>query len=107
MDIWLKLVTAEAVNPEIYLPIPINVSIPTGATYGFYITNDFGGGTSYPDCGSAGETFGSDVNIAITGGVGKSYPFDLTFNFRCFNGTVHYNADYFPPDPYASFGFLK
>ncbi len=75
------------------LPIPVNVTIPEGETYGFYITNDFGGGTSYTDIGSATNSLATNADMTITGGVGKSYPFGLTFNYRGFNGTVHYGTN--------------
>lgn len=102
-------ITSAGNNIPTYLPIPVNVSIPTGETYAFYITNDFGGGTSYRDCNSASDALATDTNISITGGVGKSYPFGLTFSYRCFNGTVHYDADCTPPDPCASAtsGFVR
>lgn len=83
--------TSAGNNLPTTIPIPIMVSIPAGQTYGFYVTNDFGAGTSYTDGTSATNVLGSDANISIIGGVGKSYPFGLTFNFREFNGTVNYN----------------
>lgn len=82
--------TSAGNNLPTTIPIPIMVTIPAGATYSFYITNDFGAGTSYTD-GVAGNTvLGSDANLSITGGIGKSYPFGLTFTYREFNGTVNY-----------------
>lgn len=72
------------------LPIPINVTINAGQTYGFYVTNDFGGGMSYTSGVAANTVLASDANFTLSGGVGKSYPFGLTFSFREFNGTVNY-----------------
>lgn len=75
-------------------PIPVNfsVTIPAGQTYSFYVTNDFGAGLSYTDGTAVGNFLASDANIRINEGVGKSYPFGLTFNVRNFNGTIHYTA---------------
>ncbi|XOV69100.1 MAG: T9SS type A sorting domain-containing protein [Fluviicola sp.] len=83
--------TSAGNNVATNIPIPVNVYIPAGQTYGFYVTNDFGAGTSYTDGTSATNNLGSDANITVYGGVGKSYPFGLTFSYREFNGTVHYN----------------
>lgn len=74
------------------LPIPVNVVIPAGQTYGFYITNTFGGGTSYTDGTLPNESLASNADITITGGVGKFYPFGPTISYRSFNGTVHYTT---------------
>ena len=83
--------TSAGNNVGTNIPIPVLVPIPAGQTYAFYITNDFGGGTSYTDGTAAGVVLGSDANISVLGGIGKSYPFGLTFNYREFNGTVHYS----------------
>jgi hypothetical protein len=82
--------TSAGSNVPTNIPIPVNVFIPAGQTYGFYVTNTFGGGTSYTDGTGANVLLGSDASISINGGVGKSYPFGLTFSFREFNGAVHY-----------------
>lgn len=94
---WTLLGTATGVtsagnNVGTLLPIPINVTIPAGQTYAFYVTNDFGGGTSYTDGNTVGNVWASDANLRINEGVGKSYPFGLTFNVRNFNGNIHYTG---------------
>ncbi len=76
---------------QIAIPIPINVTIPAGQSYGFYITNTSGGGTNYTQDTGDYELLGSDANLAIRGGVGKSYPFSLTFPGRWTNVIVHYS----------------
>ena len=75
------------------LPITVNVSIPTGQTYAFYVTNSNGaGGTSYTDGTSVGKFLASDANLTVYEGVGKSYPFGiLTINVRNFNGHIFYD----------------
>src|SRR5690606_29457745 len=55
---WTLLGTTSALtsagnNIPTPIPIPINVVIPAGQTYGFYVTNTFGGGTAYTVGGSA------------------------------------------------------
>ncbi len=72
------------------IPITVNVTIPAGQTYGFYITNDFGAGTSYTDGVAANTLLASDANLSLRGGIGKSYPFGLTFNYREINAHAHY-----------------
>lgn len=84
-------ITSAGNNIPTALPIPINVTIPAGATYAFYITNDFGGGTSYTDGTAVGNFLAADANITVFEGVGKSYPFGLTFNVRNFNGHIFYD----------------
>lgn len=73
------------------IPIPVGVTIPAGQTYAFYITNTSGGGTSYTDGAAVGNLLSSDANISVYEGVGKSYPFGLTFTVRNFNGTIYYD----------------
>lgn len=82
-------ITSAGNNLPTPLPIPLNLAILAGQTYGIYVTNDFGAGTSYTDSPTAGN-MGTDANISVFGGVGKSYPFGLTFSFRWFNGTINY-----------------
>ncbi|MEM7035644.1 MAG: T9SS type A sorting domain-containing protein [Bacteroidota bacterium] len=83
--------TSAGNNMATALPIPVNVTIPAGMTYSFYITNDFGGGTSYTDGTAVGNFLAADANLTVFEGVGKSYPFGLTFNVRNFNGHIFYD----------------
>lgn len=85
-------VTSAGNNLPTALPIPVGVTIPAGQTYSFYITNDFGAGVSYTDGTAVGNFLASDANLTIYEGVGKSYPFGLTFNVRNFNGDIYYTA---------------
>lgn len=84
--------TSAGNNVPTLIPITFSVTIPAGQTYSFYVTNDFGAGTSYTDGTAVGNFLASNADMTIYEGVGKSYPFGLTFNVRNFNGTVHYNA---------------
>lgn len=95
--------TSAGINVPTPIPIPVNVTIPAGQTYGFYITNDIGGGTRYTDGVGNSTLLASDANLSLTGGVGKSYPFGLTFNYRDFNGAVHYTLGIPLPVELSSF----
>lgn len=74
------------------MDIPINLVIPAGQTYSFYITATSNANTTgirYTN--NAGyTTIASDANISIAGGIGKAYPFGSNYANRSFNGTVHY-----------------
>lgn len=77
-------------NVATSIPVSVNVVIPTGQTYAFYITGTSSGGVNYTSSVIPGVTLASDLNMLITGGVGKSYPFGSTFSYRLFSGTLHY-----------------
>ncbi len=83
---------ATANNVPTAIPIPINVVIPAGQTYAFYVTNTASGGINYTSSAVTNVTLVSDANITMVGGVGKSYPFGSTYSYRLFNGTVHYTV---------------
>ena len=72
------------------IPIPLNITIPAGATYGFYITNTASGGLNYTSSAVTNVTLASNSDLTLTGGVGKSYPFGSTYSYRLINCTVHY-----------------
>jgi len=71
--------------------VPVNVSIPQGQTYAFYVTTQ-GTSNRYINGTSVGNVFASDQNIQVLEGVGKSYPFASTFTTRNYSGTVHYEV---------------
>ncbi|MBK8465801.1 MAG: hypothetical protein IPL32_08220 [Chloracidobacterium sp.] len=83
------------------IPIPLNVTIPAGQTYAFYITyTEAAGSMSYTPGTSVGTVFASDANIRIKEGTGKAYPFGTSFTPRAFNGKVHYTvSSCTPPTP--------
>lgn len=84
-------VTSTGTNNPTPLNIPLNLVIPAGQTYGFYITNNDNGssaGVRYTNGTSA--SLASNANVSIEGGVGKAYPFAADYNNRRFNGTLHY-----------------
>lgn len=75
------------------IPILVNVTIPAGQTYGFYVTNTEGGGVNYTNGGAIGDVLASDTNLSLRQGVGKRYPFGSTFDPRKFNGSVCYELN--------------
>ena len=83
---------AAANNVPTAIPIPINVVIPAGQTYAFYVTNTASGGLNYISSAVTNVTLASDANLTMIGGVGKAYPFSSTYSYRLFNGTVHYGV---------------
>jgi hypothetical protein len=85
-------ITCAGFNLPTPMDIPINIVIPAGQTYGFYITGDnVGQSTGIRYTNNAGYTIvASDANINISGGIGKAYPFLTNYNNRSFNGSVHY-----------------
>ncbi len=72
--------------------IPINIVIPAGQTYAFYITNNSTASTAgirYTN--NAGYTnIATNADLTIAGGIGKAYPFGTNYANRSFNGTVRY-----------------
>ncbi len=82
--------TSAGLDVPTTIPIPVNVSIGPGQTFGFYITNTYNGGLNYTIGTAPNTVVASDANITVKSGVGKGYPFALNYNYRSFNGTVHY-----------------
>lgn len=77
------------------LPIAVNVFIPLGETYSFYVTRTDGSLVEYTNGTSEGAVFASDGNVGLLEGVGIAYPFDTSlgiFSPRVFNGTVQYGC---------------
>ncbi|ARN77535.1 hypothetical protein BST97_05785 [Nonlabens spongiae] len=86
-------VTSLGTNMLTPLPIDIDLNFNAGQTVGFYITNTIGGGIQYKEGPSSGSTeIASDFNLVVTGGVGKAYPFGLTYPNRHFVGTINYGG---------------
>ncbi len=83
-------VTSLGNNVPTPLPFTFSVTIPANTRYSFYITNSFGGGLLYTDGTAVGNTLASNSDATIYEGVGKSYPFGLTFTVRNVNATMHY-----------------
>ncbi|MFN4247234.1 MAG: beta strand repeat-containing protein, partial [Flavipsychrobacter sp.] len=74
------------------LGINMSLSLNSGQTYAFYITNTNSGGLNYTSSGTGGNVLASNSDITMYVGVGKAYPFSSTFSFRAFNGILHYQT---------------
>lgn len=77
------------------IPIDVDVAIPAGATYAFYISNLNGTdpNINYTDGTTLGATLASDANLQVLEGSGVFEQFGTTFfSPRQFNGTVRYSA---------------
>ena len=73
--------------------VPISVTIPSGATYGFYVGLTSGSVQYTNGTGTAGvSTWFSNNTLTVTEGLGGGYP-NPTFSPRCWNGTVHYSVN--------------
>lgn len=78
------------------VPIEVNVTIPAGQTYAFYVTSAVTGGTAlnYSNGNAVGNVYSSDANITFLEGGGMEYPFTqgtgAVFQPRVWNGMIHY-----------------
>ncbi|WP_036692875.1 hypothetical protein, partial [Pedobacter glucosidilyticus] len=83
--------TSLGINNPTPLPLSLSISIPANTTFGFYITEinaASSAGVRYTN--GTFTTIASNSDIAIEGGVGKSYPFGQNYNSRRVNCTPHY-----------------
>jgi hypothetical protein len=72
----------------------LEIAIPAGATYGFFLTNTIAtASNSYHDGEAVGNVSVSDANVAILEGAGKGYPFDSgsPFTPRVWEGRMTYH----------------
>ena len=73
--------------------VPVAVTIPAGATYGFYVGVTSGSVQYTNGTGTAGvSTWFSNNDMTVTEGLGGSYP-SPTFSPRCWNGTIYYSSN--------------
>ena len=84
-------VTSTGTDIPTNIPLAINISIPAGQTYAFYVHAD--NGNRYTNGNSSGSVYASDANIQILEGCGKGNPLFTggTYSPRVFNGIVHYS----------------
>src|SRR5436853_5103671 len=85
-------VVAQPFGTPTPLPIAINITIPAGQTYGWYVTStDVLVAQNYTNGTAQGNVFASDANIQFLEGVGLEYPFSgAPFTPRVWNGWIHY-----------------
>jgi hypothetical protein len=98
-------VTAQPFGTATPIPVAVNVVIPAGQTYSFYVTStNTAVSLNYTDGSSEGSPFTSDANIIFRQGVGMEYPFTNgggIFRPRVWNGVIHYTT----PNP-ATYTYL-
>lgn len=94
---WTLVGSSESIlsiglNSATAMDIPVNLFIPEGQTYGFYITaTNPVLSTGLLTTSNAGySTISSNPDLTISGGIGITYPFNTISPNRSFNGTAHY-----------------
>ena len=86
-------VNGAGLNVPTSIPIVLNVPIPSGQTYAFYITDT---GTAanldYTNGTAVGTIAATDGSITVYEGTGKDYPFAANYAPRIPNTTVYYDC---------------
>lgn len=77
------------------VPVNVNLTIPAGQTYAFYITsNSTLTSLNYSNGTAVGNVYSSDANITFLEGGGLDYPFTqntgAVYQPRVWNGNIHY-----------------
>jgi hypothetical protein len=82
-----------SVNPDYTnIPVPVNVTIPAGATYSFHISVT-GTGIGYTNgTGGLGSVFASNASFEFLEGHGGAGLFNCTYQPRVWNGLIRYEA---------------
>lgn len=75
--------------------VPVNVTIPAGQTYAFYVTSNTSAvSLNYSNGTAVGNVYSSDANITFLEGGGLEYPFTqntgAVYQPRVWNGRIHY-----------------
>jgi PKD repeat protein len=86
------IVTANGQGAVTPCPIPVNITIPAGQTYGWYLTSTSPTiSVNYTNGTAVGNIYAQNADLQILEGVGKDWPFGATFTPRVWNGTVYYS----------------
>ena len=88
---WKPLGSLTVTGAGVGNPTPVNIgvlTIPSGETYGIYITRTDGGSLTYTD----GANTYSNSAITIDTGTGNAFPFGDVFTPRTWNGTIYYET---------------
>lgn len=111
---WTSIGTAGSIlsiglNSETPLSIPVNVIIPAGETYGFYITatNPILSTGLLTTTNAGYATISSNSEMTISGGIGITYPFNTVTPNRSFNGTARYSIGTPTPVEFIDFTATK
>lgn len=74
------------------LPIPVNITIPAGQAYSFYIQETGSGTHRYFTGVGLGNVYNSNADFEFIEGHGGSAPFNCTLSPRVFSGNIHYKT---------------
>jgi hypothetical protein len=74
------------------IPIVLDVTIPAGETYSFYVTMTGGRNVNSTNGTLVGAIFADDDNIQFRQGTGNSALFGNVVSPRIFNGVIHYST---------------
>lgn len=91
------------------LSIPVDVVIPSGETFGFYITasNPVLSTGVLTTSNSGYSAISSNADMTIMGGIGIAYPFNTVTANRSLNGTVHFTLGDVLPVEFTDFSAIK
>jgi hypothetical protein len=89
-------VTPNAPNTLTVIPVNVNIVIPAGQTYAFYLTNTSAATNNnrYHNGTATGAVLATNSDLTVYEGTGGAYPFGTFFNARPWEGIVHYD---YPP----------
>lgn len=95
---WTLIGSAPVVYTGGFVPVAVdvNITIPAGETYAFYVTSSVQGGVAlnYSNGTNVGNVYSSDANITFLEGGGMEYPFTAgtgaVYQPRVWNGMIHY-----------------
>jgi len=92
-------VTPNAPNTMTTIPVNVDITIPGGQTYAFYLTNTSASTNNnrYHNGTATGNVLSTNADLTIFEGTGGAYPFGTFFNARPWEGIVHYD---YPPVTY-------
>ncbi|MBA3680191.1 MAG: T9SS type A sorting domain-containing protein [Bacteroidetes bacterium] len=76
------------------VPIAVNVTIPAGQTYAFYVTStNTAVSLNYTNGTTVGNVYSADANLQFIEGIGIEYPFSGSpFSPRVWNGKINYST---------------
>jgi len=77
------------------VPVNVNVTIPAGQTYAFYVTSNTSAvSLNYSNGTNVGNVYSADANLTFLEGGGMEYPFTqntgAVYQPRVWNGNIHY-----------------
>ena len=92
-------------NVETPLTIPVNLILPAGQTYAFYLTasNPILSTGLLTTTNAGYGTVSTNGDVSIMGGIGISYPFNTVTANRSFNGTLRYSVNSVLPLSFKNF----